>query len=76
MKILMLLSRCDQTGMTTHSLDLAQAETALGHDVTLLVGRKKTNNSKESDLLYQQFMELGISVIPFYESDYKSVMGG
>ncbi len=43
MKILLLLSRCDQTGMTTHILDLGCALVYLGYNVTLLVGRRKKN---------------------------------
>ena len=48
MKILLLLSRCDQTGMTTHTLDLGRALVSLGHRVTLLVGggRKICRNQK------------------------------
>lgn len=54
MKILLLLSRCDQTGMTTHTLDLGRALVSLGHRVTLLVGRRK-KNLPESEILYQNF---------------------
>ena len=55
MKILLLLSRCDQTGMTTHTLDLGRALVSLGHRVTLLVGRRK-KNLPESEILYQKFL--------------------
>ena len=67
MKILLLLSRCDQTGMTTHTLDLGRALVSLGHRVTLLVGRRK-KNLPESEILYQKFLEVGVQVVSFREA--------
>ena len=67
MKILLLLSRCDQTGMTTHTLDLGRALVSLGHRVTLLVGRRK-KNLPESEILYQKFLEVGVQVVSFRDA--------
>lgn len=38
MKILILLSRLDKTGMTTNTVDMCEGLSALGHHVTLLLG--------------------------------------
>lgn len=68
MKILFLLSHIDQTGMTTHTLDLGSALVKLGHNVTLLVGYTEGKNIPELDLLYQKFKTSGIKIVPFPEA--------
>lgn len=54
----MILSHCDQTGMTTHTLDLSTALVELGHEVTLLVGRS-TIASRASDTMLTRFVRGG-----------------
>ncbi len=60
MNILMLLSRCDMTGVTTHTLDLSSALVAMGHQVSLLVGYSPLN--AESRSYVAQFREAGVRV--------------
>ena len=62
MKILMLLSRCDQTGMTTHSLDLAEALVRKGVDLTILIGYRKSE-SEIADRLYRRFLNTGAKIV-------------
>ena len=75
MKILFLLSRCDQTGVTTHTLDLCEALVALGHDVTVLVGKTKGADAPESEMLYQKFLKTGAAIVPYPLPYNSSVMG-
>lgn len=46
MKILIILSHLDQTGMTTNTIDLCEGLSHLGHNVTLLTGRQKKEFNK------------------------------
>lgn len=62
----MILSHCDQTGMTTHTLDLSTALVELGHEVTLLVGRS-TIASRASDTMLTRFVRGGIKVVTFHD---------
>lgn len=72
MKILMLLSRCDQTGMTTHTLDLAQALTEQNVDVKVLIGfSNKKATPTEKDLLNKFKSILGCK-ISTYPRPYKN----
>ncbi len=78
MKILLLLSRCDQTGVTTHTLDLCEALVALGHDVTVLVGRQTKVTppiQPESEMLYRKFVETGAAIVPYPLPDGNRTMG-
>ncbi len=75
MKILLLLSRCDQTGVTTHTLDLSEALVALGHDVTVLVGKTKGVDAPESEMLYQKFVKTGATIVPYPLPDNSSMLG-
>lgn len=76
MKILLLLSRCDQTGMTTHTLDLCEALVKSGQDVTVLVGRKWGGvNPPESNALYQRFISTGARIVPYPLPEHKSTLG-
>lgn len=78
MKILMILSRCDQTGMTTHTLDLSSALVGLGHDVTLLVGYQKGEKESFADKqvykLYSHFMKSGVKLQLFREPSNGSIV--
>lgn len=51
MRILMLLSRLDQTGMTTHTIDLAEALVRKRHDVTVLIGYHNSPDEIEHQLM-------------------------
>ena len=77
MKILLLLSRCDQTGVTTHTLDLCEALVSQGHDVTVLIGRvKETDEAPESAMLYRKFIGTGANIVPYFlPSGNYSTMG-
>ncbi len=65
MKVLLVLSNCDQTGMTTHTLDLAEALLNNGVEVKLLVGYMPGNNDV-SDRLFERFKATGAEITPFY----------
>lgn len=71
MKILMLLSRCDQTGMTTHTLDLGKALVEAECEVILLIGGK-LNRTNE---LYQKFLSSGMQVVTFPEIGKGGLLG-
>jgi hypothetical protein len=62
MKILMILSSPDKTGLTTHTLDLSAALVQLGHEVSLLttVDMPKT---AEQEFFIRSFIQKGIYVI-------------
>ncbi len=79
MKILLLLSRCDQTGVTTHTLDLCEALVDLGHDVTVLVGRQANftppHSQPESEMLYRKFVETGAAIVPYPLPEGNSMVG-
>lgn len=61
MKITMILSRLDQTGMTTHTLDLAEALVRKKHHVTILVGRSSSENSV-SKILVDKCISTGANI--------------
>ena len=75
MKILLLLSRCDQTGVTTHTLDLTEALVEQGHDVTVLVGKTKGVDAPESEMLYGKFVKTGATIVPYPLPDGNSTTG-
>ncbi len=64
MKILMLLSRCDQTGMTTNSLDLCEGLLDLGHTVSLVVGNSPQDDAVAKKRL-DDFKALGVKLYIF-----------
>ena len=75
MRVLMVLSRFDQTGMTTHTFHLASALVKLNVDVILLVGRTITNSHISlENLLYQKFIDAGILVVPFFQPNRRSLV--
>ncbi|MFH6604948.1 glycosyltransferase family 4 protein [Maribacter algicola] len=65
MKIVLLLSRIEQTGVTTHTLDLASGLVEKGHEVGLITGGKVENASQRVDDFYQEFKRLGLTIMEF-----------
>jgi glycosyltransferase involved in cell wall biosynthesis len=65
MKIALLLSRIEQTGVTTHTLDLAQGLIDKGHDVCLITGGKIENATIRVDHFYNAFVDLGVTIKEF-----------
>ncbi len=61
MKIALLLSRIEQTGVTTHTLDLAQGLIEKGHEVCLITGGKIENATDRVDHFYNAFVDLGVT---------------
>lgn len=60
----MLLSRCDQTGMTTNSLDLCEGLLDLGHYVSLVVGNSPQGDAVAKKRL-EDFIALGVQPYSF-----------
>ncbi len=77
MKILLLLSRCDQTGMTTHTIDLTEALVGQGHDVTVLIGKNMGGHADapESEMLYRKFLATGATIVPYPLPEGNSMKG-
>lgn len=67
----MILSRYDQTGMTTHTIDLSRALVRKGHEVTLLVGYRK-HDDPVSDRLMDSVRDIGLRVKTFLIPERKS----
>jgi glycosyltransferase involved in cell wall biosynthesis len=65
MRIAMLMSRVEGTGVTTHTLDLTRGLLAAGHQVCLITGGKVANGSARVDEYYNTFIELGAIVKEF-----------
>lgn len=65
MKIAFLLSRIEQTGVTTHTLDLAQGLIEEGHKVCLITGGKIENATSRVDDFYNEFKALGVDIKEF-----------
>lgn len=65
MRILMLLSRLDQTGMTTHTIDLAEALVRKRHDVTVLVGYHNSPDEIERQLM-NRLKITGVNIKTFF----------
>ncbi len=65
LRIAMLMSRVEGTGVTTHTLDLTRGLLAAGHQVCLVTGGKLANGSPRVDEFYDTFIELGASVKEF-----------
>ena len=65
MKIAFLLSRIEQTGVTTHTLDLAQGLVKEGHTVCLITGGKIENATSRVDDFYNEFKALGVDIKEF-----------
>ena len=65
MKIALLLSRIEQTGVTTHTLDLTKGLIDEGHKVFLITGGKVQEDNSRIDAFYDQFVSLGAQVKEF-----------
>lgn len=65
MKIALLLSRIEQTGVTTHTLDLTKGLVDEGHEVFLITGGKVQEDNSRIDAFYNQFVSLGAQVKEF-----------
>ena len=62
MKIALLLSRIEQTGVTTHTIDLTKGLIDEGHEVFLITGGKVQDDNSRIDAFYNQFIALGARV--------------
>ncbi|AUP77260.1 glycosyltransferase family 4 protein [Flavivirga eckloniae] len=65
MKIVILLSRIDQTGMTTNTLDLVDGLIKEKHDVYLITGGPSEENNPRLDEIYNEFHRLGTHIRTF-----------
>ena len=66
MKILLLLSHINQTGLTTNTLDLTNGLVEKEHDVYVLIGKKKSEEKIERLIqLQKEFEESGANIIYF-----------
>ncbi|NHF61069.1 glycosyltransferase family 4 protein [Flavobacteriaceae bacterium TP-CH-4] len=65
MKVAFLLSRIEQSGVTTHTLDLAKGLVDMGHEVCLITGGKVPNATSRVDDFYKEFEDLGILIKEF-----------
>lgn len=72
MKVTLLLSRFDQTGMTTHTIDLAKSLVSNNVITTLIVGYKNKNIRYQNELL-EQALSSGAKVITVPPPDRKSI---
>lgn len=67
MKILIILSHLDQTGMTTNTIDLCEGLSLLGHKVTLLVGKNK--NKKINQIHANRLSNINVNTKYFRYDD-------
>tara|TARA_R110002051_G_scaffold125200_1_gene198576 strand:- start:1163 stop:2284 length:1122 start_codon:yes stop_codon:yes gene_type:complete len=65
MKILLLLSRIETTGVTTHTLDLTEGLVAKGHEVCLITGGVYEKESARVNHFYDAFKNLGVTIKEF-----------
>ncbi len=65
MKVAFLLSRIEQSGVTTHTLDLTKGLVDMGHTVCLITGGKVSNATNRVDDFYRDFEDLGITIKEF-----------
>ena len=65
MKTLILLSRIDQTGVTTNTLDLVSGLINENNEVYLITGSPVEDNNPRHDTIYANFKKIGTHVIPF-----------
>jgi len=65
MKIAFLLSRIEQSGVTTHTLDLTKGLVDMGHEVCLITGGKVPNDTLRVDDFYTEFKNLGVLIKEF-----------
>ncbi|TDS13428.1 glycosyltransferase involved in cell wall biosynthesis [Maribacter caenipelagi] len=66
LKIVMLLSRIDQSGLTKHTIDLAKGLTDLGHQILLITGGiSEDEKSERVFAFYNMFETMGVEVKTF-----------
>ncbi len=65
MKILLLLSRIETTGVTTHTLDLAEGLVQMGHELCLITGGVHEKESTRVHDFYNAFENLGVTIKEF-----------
>lgn len=65
LKIVMLLSRIDQTGMTTHTLDLTKGLVQEGNEVFVISGASPIENNQELIKLKDRFFGSGAKIVEF-----------
>lgn len=65
MKVAFLLSRIEQSGVTTHTLDLSKGLLDLGHEVCLITGGKVPNSTSRVDDFYFEFKHMGVLIKEF-----------
>jgi len=66
LKIVMILSRIEQTGVTTHALDLTNGLVKEGHEVHLLTGGVTEDKSERVFQFYEEFRNLGVPITEFH----------
>ncbi len=69
MKILLLLSKIDQTGMTTNTYDLGMGLIEKGHEVHLITSGCGYENNEELERLFNKFKLNGFIIHQFIASD-------
>lgn len=67
----MLLSKLDKTGMTTHTMELAEALVKKGHNVTVLTGWNKSPDAVVLNLM-DRLNNTGAKVKTFFAANKNS----
>lgn len=65
MKVVFLLSRIEQTGVTTHTLDLAEGLLKNGHELYMITGGVVDENDPYLLNLKEKFLRLGTQLLEF-----------
>lgn len=65
MKIALLLSRIEQTGVTTHTLDLAKGLLDEGNEVCIITGGKVQEGNARVNSFYDEFVKMGVQIHEF-----------
>lgn len=66
LKIVMLLSRIDQSGLTKNTIDLAEGLTDLGHEILLITGGiSEVEQSERVFVFYKMLLEMGVEIKTF-----------
>jgi len=65
LRIVLILSRIEQTGVTTHTLDLTEGLVKEGHEVFLITGGVTEDKSDRVYQFYEEFKSLGVPITEF-----------
>lgn len=65
LRIALILSRIEQTGVTTHTLDLTEGLVKEGHHVFLITGGVTEDKSDRVYQFYDEFRNLGVEITEF-----------